>query len=105
MFLDGKIYMPCKTKVIINICNMDGIQITIMEYKKIVKKSVSTHYEEMSWIESQQCTTVNEVSDQNTSESVLCKCVEKLRDLSNCRTLRKCFVFVVAVIEFLKGCG
>ena len=69
MFSDGKIYMPDKTKVIINICNTEVIQITIMKSKKTVKKSVSTRYEEVSWIE-------NEISDRNT-EGVLYKCIEK----------------------------
>jgi len=87
--------MVDRTMVMINMCNMDLIQIRIMTPKKIVKKSYSMHIEELSWIE-------NEVSDHNTSENFSCKCIGKFRDLSNCRTLHKCFVFVVAVIEFLK---
>ena len=83
-----------------------------MEYTKVVSKSVSIHYEETYCNDGSECTVVNGVkkADQNTSESVLCKRNEKLMDLSNYRTLRKGFVFVVtavieSVIELLKRCG
>ena len=71
---------------------MEMIHIAIMKATRIVKKSVSVHYEEVSW-------TANEGSGQNTPKKFLCKCIEKLRDLGNY------LVFVVAVIKFLSGCG
>ena len=79
--------------MIINICKIEVMQIAIMESKRIVKKSVYTYYEEVSWIE-------NGVSVPNTPKKFLYKCIEKLMDLGNY------LVFVVTVIiEFFKGRG
>jgi len=62
-------------------------------------KRKSIYYTEKTlWIESQQCTTVNEISDRNT-EGVLYKCIKK-----GGKFLKYFVDAAVWVIESLKRC-